>query len=453
MPRRFSPLTRWLRLLSGAPVLPLRPLRPATWLRPAPAPAQAPALRQASAAPGAPVLPSPCVTRRAMRTPRPGADINSFHSANNPLSWPQEGGSSRIQRSKSVVTRASRSDRVQRASAWEPGELLCAIVVGGLVCSIMAAFAVAIASRGSSGLVAALTTFVLSCGAGLVLVAVLDTSPGAKIVGVLCGTPCVVAPFVLLVLVATGVLDGSTDFDSAGACPQMLGDGWQQKPLQDLQFGLIRDSNSLWTANIGVKGASDATIASFRHVCPGGVFQLFSRYMQGGKNYELLIGEDTLLATVSSDTRPVGWELTVTDCRGNLVGAVTEPEANSLVISDATGREVGFVKGGSDGFEDDVELVDGVAQQIGVFGTQDGDPDTPVIMAQKAGIRGDTSTAWDLHVVNATHPAAEPLLLASVVAYKIWDGCDGSPWWTNDEDREPACHIRDSVRSALASPS
>ena len=37
-------------------------------------------------------------------------------------------------------------------------------------------------------------------------------------------------------------------------------------------------------------------------------------------------------ATVSSDTRSVGWELKVTDCRGNLVGGVTEPEAKDGML-------------------------------------------------------------------------------------------------------------------------
>ena len=138
----------------------------------------------------------------------------------------------RVRRSRSVVTRASRNNRVRRAFS-NAQELLVKITALGLLCGIISG----IISGIMAGWVAGLTMFVLGSGAagsvaaGLIAVAVLvsDTyTLGAKIIagilGVLCGTPCIVAPLVLIVLVATGAQDGSTDLDSVGACPQMLGE-------------------------------------------------------------------------------------------------------------------------------------------------------------------------------------------------------------------------------------
>eukprot|EP01043_Picozoa_sp_COSAG02_P004611 COSAG02_NODE_122_length_35306_cov_98.280967_10_plen_129_part_00 len=65
--------------------------------------------------------------------------------------------------------------------------------------------------------------------------------------------------------------------------------------------------------------------------------------------------------------------------------------------------------------------------------------------------------AQQLSFINASHPAADPLLLASMMAYKIWDDCgadtttraaerleDSSSSSNNNNGEGATCHMRDS---------
>ena len=123
------------------------------------------------------------------------------------------------------------------------------------------------------------------------------------------------------------------------------------------------------------------------------------------------------------DTTSFGWELSVSDCRGHLVGTITDlastegvmsrsscrnahcrhPPCNycssvSLLVTDGGGNDIGLISGGASGIEVTSLWESGVVQDVAVYGMVGNDIiETPVATAHKGGQWLSLNpTAWEV---------------------------------------------------------